>query len=64
MIDQGIRFTCDACQKSTFVKSEMEAEQWRRNTEIGDLCPACARAWDGFKESFVQKMRLDCHGKN
>ena len=32
---------------------------WTVGTEIGDLCPTCSYAWENYKKSFVEKMRLD-----
>ena len=52
------RYICDACFKEECVNEGAVKEDWVK-TEIGDLCPVCARAWDNYKKSFVEKMRKD-----
>lgn len=58
MIDTVKRYICDSCMKQECVEPDAEAEGWI-HTEVGDLCPSCARAWDNFKTSFVDRMRKD-----
>jgi hypothetical protein len=50
------RYVCDACKREECVGETEENTEWVR-TEVGDLCPACSRAWDNFKASFVEQMR-------
>ena len=58
MIGLCKRYICDSCKKQECVDPEGVAEGWV-TTEVGDLCPSCARAWDNFKESFIERMRKD-----
>ena len=56
---------CDACMKEIHVSSDPEIakdeipDDWSFETEIGDLCPACTRAWENYKKSFIEKMRIN-----
>ena len=63
MVTEVIKYTCDACKKEENVKIGGELQTWTRNTEVGDLCPACKRAWDELKESFIIRMRKE-NGEN
>ena len=52
------RYVCDSCNKEECVDPESTAKDWVK-VEVGDLCPSCARAWDNYKESFIERMRKD-----
>ena len=56
------RYICDACRREECVSKDSEKEDWIK-TEIGDLCPSCARAWENYKSSFVEQMRKE-HGED
>ena len=58
MVDMVKRYVCDVCKKQLCVDVEVDAFEWEK-TDIGDLCPACARAWKDYKESFLIKMRKE-----
>ena len=52
---------CDVCHK-TINEEETpvrERGEWVFETEVGDLCPSCARAWANLKQSFIEKMRIE-----
>ena len=60
MIDIVTRYTCDACHKTFCAHNEMdEAIGWAEKTEVGDLCPSCSNAWENYKQSFIEKMRIE-----
>lgn len=63
MVAMVKRYVCDACKKVDCVGENAEAEGWVLGTEVGDLCPSCSRAWGNFKQSFLEKMRID-NGKD
>lgn len=50
------RYICDACKKEVCVEEGTDLPEWSR-TEIGDLCPSCFRAWENYKQTFVDQMR-------
>jgi hypothetical protein len=56
------RYICDACNRQECVGEHEESSDWT-HTEVGDLCPSCARAWEGYKKSFIDRMRKD-NGEN
>lgn len=59
MIELNVkRYICDACKKTVCVGEDEILPDWEK-TEMGDLCPSCKRAWDNYKQSFVEKMRID-----
>ena len=58
MIQRGTRYICDACRKEFFIQEGGENKEWTE-AEGWDLCPSCSRAWDNFKESFIERMRKD-----
>ncbi len=59
MVDVVKRFSCDACRAVEHSQTDEIIDNWALNTEIGDLCPSCAKAWDTYKKSFIEKMRID-----
>ena len=58
MISVVKRYICDACGKEFCIDPEHDIEGWT-SSEVGDLCPSCSRAWDNYKESFIERMRKD-----
>ncbi len=62
MTDIVKRYTCDACGESVCVADDKNVPSWTVNTEIGDLCPSCASAWESWKSSFVERMRKENGG--
>ena len=59
MVDIVKRFSCDACKKTVCVTESENVPSWTTSTEIGDLCPTCSNAWENFKKSFVERMRME-----
>ena len=59
MVQKVKRYSCDACRKVDCVSEEQILHEWKIGTEIGDLCPSCSRAWENYKSSFLEKMRMD-----
>ena len=59
MITMAKRYECNACKKVSYTDPDKEIEGWIPGTEVGDLCPACARSWETFKQSFIERMRLE-----
>ena len=59
MVDIVKRYVCDACRKEVCVKDSDNVPSWTTSTEIGDLCPSCSNAWENYKKSFVERMRLE-----
>lgn len=53
------RYECDACRKVDCISEDENIKAWMLGTEVGDLCPSCARAWENYKQSFKEKMRID-----
>ena len=58
MIDIVKRYICDSCKKQVCVGTEEEVLGWEQ-TEVGDLCPVCARSWAELKSSFIVRMRKE-----
>lgn len=58
MVDIVKRYICDACGRESCTGESDNIPSWTVKTEIGDLCPSCATAWENMKQSFVEKMRL------
>ena len=50
------RYICDACHRESCVGQNEENKEWVK-TPDWDLCPSCARAWENYKQSFVDQMR-------
>lgn len=50
------RYICDACNHQVCVGEAEDISDWV-TTEVGDLCPSCARSWENYKKSFVEQMR-------
>ena len=60
MIQIVTQYQCDACKKSMCMSEENpNVPSWTVKTEIGDLCPSCSKAWENYKQSFIEKMRID-----
>ena len=59
MVADVKRYECDACKKVDCTDIDKALDNWHLNTEVGDLCPTCARSWESYKKSFIDKMRLD-----
>jgi hypothetical protein len=59
MVEDVKRYRCDACRNAVSSDMEKVKQTWAINTEVGDLCPRCSRIWEEFKQSFIEKMRLD-----
>lgn len=61
MIDQVRRYMCDACGEIMCLddKADIYESGWQIGSEIGDLCPSCKNAWTNYKQSFVERMRLE-----
>jgi hypothetical protein len=59
MIKVVKRYECNACKKVETCGPEEILEGWSPDTEVGDLCPSCARSWESYKKSFIDKMRID-----
>lgn len=60
MIKQTKLCVCDACggEENIDIDGSPVTIGWT-HTEIGDLCRSCSSAWENYKESFIQKMRMD-----
>lgn len=64
MVDIVRRYSCDVCGSNMCVNAEAEDTlSWTTNTEVGDLCPDCLKAWDETKESFITRMKKE-NGKD
>lgn len=57
MIDIVKRFKCDVCGDELCVKDDDNIPKWTIQTEVGDLCPDCSKAWDECKRAFIERMR-------
>lgn len=58
MVEVVKRYVCDSCNKQICVSPDETAKEWV-SSEVGDLCPSCARAWVNYKESFKERMCKD-----
>ncbi|SFU32932.1 hypothetical protein [Butyrivibrio sp. INlla21] len=63
MIDTVVRQTCDVCGKHECVANSENVPSWTIPSEVGDLCPSCARAWEEHKADFLIRMRKE-NGKD
>ena len=52
------RYICTSCGKELCVDVDAEAQDWTK-ADDWDLCPSCSRAWDNYKQSFLERMRKD-----
>ena len=61
MIQIVTQYQCDACKKSVCMTDTENGNipSWTVKTEIGDLCPSCSKAWENYKQSFIEKMRIE-----
>lgn len=61
MVKDMLALICDACKKQVEIDRETKEypEKWIKGCEIGDLCPSCANAWKNYKQSFIEKMRIE-----
>lgn len=59
MISIVTQYKCDACRKSVCVSDSDNVPSWTTKTEVGDLCPSCSRSWENYKQSFIEKMRIE-----
>lgn len=57
MVDIVKRYKCDVCGDEVCVKEDANIPTWTIKTEIGDLCPDCALAWDECKRAFKERMK-------
>lgn len=62
MVANVKQYVCDLCKKQVTEDQIKADEKWALNTEVGDLCPRCARSWEGFKQSFIEKMAIENGG--
>ena len=58
MVDIVKRYVCDACGKQACTAESDNIPSWTVKTEIGDLCPSCSNAWENYKKSFIEKMKI------
>ena len=59
MVDIVKRYICDACKRTVCVTESENVPSWTVKSEIGDLCPSCSNAWENYKKSFIERMRLE-----
>lgn len=55
--------TCDICGASKSISSSENVPRWTVPSEVGDLCPSCARSWLEHKQSFIIRMKKE-NGKD
>ena len=61
MIENVRKYTCDACGKSVDMNEGDNIPKWTEKTDVGDLCPSCANAWETWKKDFITRMRVENH---
>ena len=58
MVEEVKKYTCDACGESKDMANSSQVPSWTVKTDVGDLCPKCASAWETWKHDFIECMRV------
>lgn len=59
MVKHVNQYCCDLCRKKVNEEDIKDLTKWTLGTEVGDLCPSCSTAWANFKQSFIEKTRME-----
>ncbi len=59
MVEITKKYVCDFCgRENTYVLgSNDNTPIWITHSDVGDLCPACSKVWDEYKQAFIERMR-------